>query len=113
MGSGGRGGMGGSVVVVFATVMVVATAARSLAGGRGGLAVGGDCGAVGVGRVVRWREDRAAGEQDQAEILNKVIDDMYWHKRVEIGRIRDFVGHTPIQVLVGSILGFALAILFY
>jgi acid phosphatase family membrane protein YuiD len=53
---------------------------------------------------------RSTGEQ--AEILNKVIDDMYWHKRVEMGRIRDFVGHTPIQVLVGSILGFALAILF-
>jgi uncharacterized protein len=54
---------------------------------------------------------RSTGEQ--AEILNKVIDDMYWHKRVEMGRIRDFVGHTPIQVLVGSILGLALAILFY
>jgi uncharacterized protein len=54
---------------------------------------------------------RSTGEQ--AEILNRVIDDMYWHKRVEMGRIRDFVGHTPIQVLVGSILGFALAILFY
>jgi hypothetical protein len=54
---------------------------------------------------------RSTGEQ--AEILNKVIDDMYWHQRVEMGRIRDFVGHTPIQVLVGSILGFALAILFY
>jgi len=54
---------------------------------------------------------RSTGEQ--AEVLNKVIDDMYWHKRVEMGRIRDFVGHTPVQVLVGSILGFALAILFY
>ena len=54
---------------------------------------------------------RSTGEQ--AEVLNKVIDDMYWHKRVEMGRIRDFVGHTPVQVLVGSMLGFALAILFY
>ena len=54
---------------------------------------------------------RSTGEQ--AEILNKVIDDMYWHKRVEVGRIREFVGHTPIQVLVGSLLGIGLAILFY
>jgi acid phosphatase family membrane protein YuiD len=54
---------------------------------------------------------RSAGEQ--AEILNRVIDDMYWHKRVEVGRIREFVGHTPIQVLVGSLLGIGLAILFY
>ena len=54
---------------------------------------------------------RSAGEQ--AEILNRVIEDMYWHKRVEVGRIREFVGHTPIQVLVGSLLGIGLAILFY
>jgi hypothetical protein len=54
---------------------------------------------------------RSTGEQ--AEILNRVIEDMYWHKRVEVGRIREFVGHTPIQVLVGSLLGIGLAILFY
>ena len=54
---------------------------------------------------------RSAGEQ--AEILNKVIDDMYWHKRIEMGRIQEFVGHTPIQVLVGSLLGIGLAALFY
>jgi acid phosphatase family membrane protein YuiD len=54
---------------------------------------------------------RQSGEQ--AEVLNKVIDDMYWHKQVEVSRIKEFVGHTPIQVLVGSILGFSLAVLFY
>jgi len=54
---------------------------------------------------------RSTGEQ--AEILNRVIEDMYWHKRVEVGRIREFVGHTPIQVMVGSLLGIGLAILFY
>jgi acid phosphatase family membrane protein YuiD len=54
---------------------------------------------------------RQAGEQ--AEVLNRVIDDMYWHKQVEVARIKEFVGHTPIQVLVGSVLGFSLAVLFY
>ncbi|NLE65505.1 MAG: divergent PAP2 family protein [Elusimicrobia bacterium] len=54
---------------------------------------------------------RSTGEQ--AEILNKVIDDMCWHKRIEMKQIREFVGHTPVQVLVGSLLGFGLAILFY
>ncbi len=54
---------------------------------------------------------RQSGEQ--AEVLNKVIDDMYWHKQVEMSRIKEFVGHTPIQVLVGSILGVCLAVLFY
>ena len=54
---------------------------------------------------------RSTGEQ--AEILNRVVDDMYCHKRVEMGRIREFVGHTPVQVLVGSLLGIGLAVLFY
>ncbi|MEI8011392.1 MAG: divergent PAP2 family protein [Candidatus Omnitrophota bacterium] len=54
---------------------------------------------------------RQSGEQ--AEVLNKVIDDMYWHKHVEVSRIKEFVGHTPIQVFVGSILGVTLAVLFY
>ena len=54
---------------------------------------------------------RQAGEQ--AEVLNKFIDDMYWHNQVEVARIKEFFGHTPIQVLVGSILGFSLAVLFY
>ncbi len=54
---------------------------------------------------------RSTGEQ--AEILNRVIEDMYWHQRVEVGRIREFMGHTPIQVMVGSLLGIGLAILFF
>ncbi len=54
---------------------------------------------------------RSTGEQ--ARILNRVVDDMYWHKRIEMERIRDFVGHTPFQVLVGFILGVTLAILFH
>lgn len=54
---------------------------------------------------------RQSGEQ--AEVLNKVLDDVYWHKEVGVGRIKEFVGHTPIQVVVGSIMGFSLAVLFY
>ncbi|MBF0386227.1 MAG: divergent PAP2 family protein [Candidatus Omnitrophica bacterium] len=54
---------------------------------------------------------RSAGEQ--AEVLNKVIDDMYWHKKVDVGRIREFVGHSPIQVLAGLILGLGMAVLLF
>ena len=53
---------------------------------------------------------RSTGEQ--AGILNRLLDDMYWHKRIDVVRIREFVGHTPVQVLVGSILGAMLAVLF-
>ncbi len=54
---------------------------------------------------------RSTGEQ--AEVLNKVIDDMYWHKKVDVGRIREFVGHSPIQVLAGLILGLGMAVLLF
>ncbi|MEI6437694.1 MAG: divergent PAP2 family protein [Candidatus Omnitrophota bacterium] len=54
---------------------------------------------------------RSAGEQ--AEVLNKVIDDMYWHKKVDVGRIREFVGHSPMQVLAGLVLGMGMAILLF
>lgn len=54
---------------------------------------------------------RSTGEQ--AEVLNKVIDDMYWHKKVDIGRIREFVGHSPMQVLAGLVLGAVMAVLLF
>jgi acid phosphatase family membrane protein YuiD len=54
---------------------------------------------------------RSTGEQ--AEVLNKVIDDMYWHKKVDVGRIREFVGHSPMQVLAGLVLGVGMAICLY
>lgn len=54
---------------------------------------------------------RSTGEQ--AEILNRVVDDMYFHQKVDMIRIREFVGHTPVQVLVGSLLGIGLTVLFY
>ncbi|MBF0595645.1 MAG: divergent PAP2 family protein [Candidatus Omnitrophica bacterium] len=54
---------------------------------------------------------RSAGEQ--AEVLNKVIDDMYWHKKIDMGRIREFVGHSPMQVLAGLVLGLGMAIFLY
>ena len=43
----------------------------------------------------------------------KVVDDLYLHKKVEIDRVREFVGHTPIQVLAGFLLGSGLTILFF
>lgn len=54
---------------------------------------------------------RSTGQQ--AEILNKLVDDMYWHKRLDGGVIGAFVGHTPIQVLVGFVMGATLALFLY
>ncbi len=54
---------------------------------------------------------RATGQQ--AELLNKILDDMYWKGKIESEKLRELIGHTPFQVLVGALLGLFLAIIFY
>jgi len=54
---------------------------------------------------------RRAGQQ--AAILNQILDDMYWKGKIETERLFELIGHTPLQVLMGGILGCLLAIVFY
>lgn len=49
----------------------------------------------------------------QAVILNKIIEDIYEHKGVQENRLKEFVGHTPVEVYAGAVLGIIIAILFY
>jgi len=46
----------------------------------------------------------------QAEILNKILEDIYWKGKVESTRLKELIGHTPIQVLIGAIIGFLIAL---
>ena len=46
---------------------------------------------------------RATGQQ--AEILNAIMDDIYWKKRIQEEKLKELIGHTPIEVLAGLILG--------
>lgn len=52
---------------------------------------------------------RASGRQ--ARILNKVMDDIYWQGRIQENRLRELIGHTPFEVIVGFLLGVAIALL--
>lgn len=54
---------------------------------------------------------RSAGKQ--AGILNKILDDMYWKGRIEEKRLAELLGHTPFQVIIGSLLGAAVSIACY
>jgi len=54
---------------------------------------------------------RSTGQQ--AEILNKILEDIYWKGKIESQRLAELIGHTPIQVFTGSIIGFLLAVIFY
>lgn len=52
---------------------------------------------------------RAAGKQ--AEILNKIVDDMQHYHTIREERLKELLGHTPVEVLGGAILGIILALL--
>jgi len=53
---------------------------------------------------------QAAGKQ--AKILNQIIDELFREKpEFNEDRLKELLGHTPVQVIVGSMLGFAVACL--
>jgi len=54
---------------------------------------------------------RATGKQ--AEILNKMVDDIYWKKPIQQERLMELVGHTPKEVIVGFLIGLGVAFISY
>ena len=49
----------------------------------------------------------------QAEILNKMLDDIYWRKKLDNERLKELIGHTPIEVIAGIIIGVLTSIVYY
>ena len=45
----------------------------------------------------------------QAVVMNKMIDEVYAEGHFSEQHLREFLGHTPIEVLVGAILGTAIS----
>lgn len=52
---------------------------------------------------------RATGRQ--ARMLNRIMDDIYWQGKIQEGRLRELIGHTPIEVIVGFLLGVSIALI--
>ncbi len=52
---------------------------------------------------------RAAGRQ--ARILNRIIEDIYWQGKIDEVRLRELIGHTPVEVITGFLLGITVAVL--
>jgi len=52
---------------------------------------------------------RSTGKQ--ASILNKILDDIYWKGKIEETQLKELIGHTPVEVMMGSIIGILLAII--
>lgn len=56
-----------------------------------------------------WRRSIGA----QAKILNGIMDDLHEKKKIEEDRLRELVGHTPIEVLMGVVVGTIVTLMFY
>jgi hypothetical protein len=52
---------------------------------------------------------RAAGRQ--AAVLNRLVQDLVHMRGVQETELRELLGHTPVEVLVGAVLGVGIAFL--
>ena len=52
---------------------------------------------------------QAAGKQ--AKVLNQIVDELYTEHELQEDRLKELLGHTPVQVIAGSMLGCAIALL--
>jgi uncharacterized protein len=53
---------------------------------------------------------RAAGRQ--AEVLNRLVEDLVHMRGVQEARLRELLGHTPMEVLVGAAIGLGVGLIF-
>jgi acid phosphatase family membrane protein YuiD len=54
---------------------------------------------------------RSAGLQ--AEVLNRIVEDLYKGRDVKPPKVKETLGHTLPEVLAGAVLGFVMASLLY
>lgn len=54
---------------------------------------------------VRWQAGR------QAELLNKIVEDFYRDNRIDHEKLKELLGHTPVEVAAGAILGIIVGVL--
>jgi acid phosphatase family membrane protein YuiD len=47
----------------------------------------------------------------QARIINQMIDEVFQGQFIAEKRLRELIGHTPVQVLVGALLGIGVGLL--
>jgi acid phosphatase family membrane protein YuiD len=51
---------------------------------------------------------RAAGRQ--ARVINRIIDDLFHQEGIKEERLRELIGHTPVEVIAGALLGILIAL---
>jgi len=46
----------------------------------------------------------------QAQVLNKMMEDIYFQRRIQEQRLKELLGHTPLEVLAGMGVGLLTAL---
>lgn len=54
---------------------------------------------------------RAAGKQ--AELLNQIVDGLYKREKIKPAYLSELLGHTPLEVILGGVLGIVFALTFF
>jgi uncharacterized protein len=54
---------------------------------------------------------RSTGQQ--AIILNRIMEDIYWKRKIQEDRLKELMGHTPVQTLAGMLIGIVVALILY
>jgi len=54
---------------------------------------------------------RATGKQ--AYILNRILEDIYWKGKIQEKSLKELIGHTPLEVIFGALIGILLAIIMF
>ena len=54
---------------------------------------------------------RASGKQ--AGVLNKMLEDIYWKHRIQEDRLKELLGHAPIEVMAGIACGIIFVLLLW
>ena len=52
---------------------------------------------------------RAAGRQ--AAVLNRLVEDLVHMRGVQEQRLRELLGHTPVEVLIGAVIGIVVGLI--
>ncbi len=49
----------------------------------------------------------------QAQVLNRMIEDMYFKRRIQEPRLKELLGHTPLEVIAGMGVGIVTALVLH
>ena len=54
---------------------------------------------------------RSAGKQ--AEILNKIMEDIYSNEKIKKQKLKEILGHDPVEVVIGGTMGIIVTLILY